>query len=79
MSRYCVVYHGCSQQCKVIVLKNRAYAYYILSSVSASMHIHNAQIKGTQHKSMVKLVFEGDGYTSWSIHSIVNAIKETVS
>ena len=33
------------------------------------LHIHNAQTKGTQCKSMVKLVIKG-GCTFWSTHSI---------
>ena len=39
-------------------------------AVSAPVHIHNAHIKGTQQKSMVKPALRVEGYTSWTIRSI---------
>ena len=43
----------------------------VKNDLSASLHIHNAQTKGTQYKSMVNAALKREDYTSWSLHSIV--------
>ena len=38
-------------------------------TVFASVYIHNVQAEGTQHKSMMKPAYKGDGCTTWSTYS----------
>ena len=50
-------------------------------AVSASVHIHNAHIKGTQHKSMMKTALRAEGDTSWVIQTlqVLSPLKEILS
>ena len=55
----------------------------LVVTLSTSVHIYNAQIKGIshKHKSMVKPALKAKGCTSWSIHSVVSiqcAQRDTV-
>ena len=45
--------------------------------VSASVHIYNAQTKGTQHVSMVKPALKAEGCTSWSIQNITSILMHS--
>ena len=47
---------------------------------SASLHIYNVQIKGAQHKAMVKPALKAEGYTSWPTYSLqaIDVLKETI-